>query len=76
MSTGVLRQRAAAPPTEGRRASAPVSRCAPQAVRVRGRAGGLHVHAGHSLPTRQGVRQDVHVHHHARRGTGETETFA
>jgi len=72
----VLRQRAAAPPAEGRRAPAPVPGRAPEAVRVRGRRPGRHVHAGHGVPAGQGFRQDVHVHHHARHGAREAEPVA
>jgi len=72
----VLRQRAAAPPAEGRRAQAPVPGRAPEAVRVRGRRPGRHVHAGHGVPAGQGVRQDVHVHHHAGHGAREAEPVA
>lgn len=61
----MFRKRAAAPLPERRRAPAPVPGRVPEAVRVRGRRSGRDVHAGHGVPAGQGVRQDVHVHHHA-----------
>lgn len=72
----VLRQRAETPPPEGRRASATVPGRIPEARRVRGRRPGRDVHAGHYLSAGQGVRQDVHVHHHAGHGTREVESVA
>jgi len=72
----VLRQRAAAPPAEGRRAPAPVPGRAPEVVRVRRRWPGRNVHAGHGVPAGQGVRQDVHVHHNAGHGAREAESVA
>lgn len=72
----MLRQRAAAPAPEGRRAPDPVPGRVPEAVRVRGRRRGRHVHAGRGVPAGQGVRQDVHVHHHAGHGPGKVEPAA
>jgi len=69
----VFRERATTSPTAGRRATATVPGRAPQAVRVRGRRCGSRVHAGHGLPAGQGVRQDVHVHHHAGYGAREVQ---